>query len=107
MKLLKRKAENYTERVSGDIYFPSSLQSATFFLLKIYLTSTYPLSSFTMGPLGKMKQSVTYYQFFFFSPLQPPPETLPENEVYFVADNKKQQQCLTLIFVFQTGFLPC
>lgn len=55
-----------------------------------------------MGPLDKMKQSVTHYRFFFFSPLQPPPETLPENEVYFVVGNKSQ--CLTLIFVFQTGF---
>lgn len=90
--------------MSEDIYFPSSPQSATFCwtTLEIYVTSTFPLSSLTMGPLDKMKQSVTYYRFFFFSPLQPPPETLPENEVYFVAGNKSQ--CLTLIFVFQTGF---
>lgn len=68
-----------------------------------------------MGPPGEMKQSRTHYQFFlFFSPLPPPQETLPENEVYFVADNKntkklnkKQKQCLTLISVFRTGFLPC
>lgn len=46
-----------------------------------------------MGPPDKMKQSVTHYRFFFFSPPQPPPETLPENEVYFVAGNKNQ--CLT------------
>lgn len=57
-----------------------------------------------MGPLDKMKQSVTRYRFFFFSPLQPPPETLPENEVYFAAGNKSQR--LTLIFGFQTGFSP-
>lgn len=57
-----------------------------------------------MGPPHKMKQSVTHYRFFFFSPPQPPPETLPENEVYFVAGNKNQ--CFTFIFVFRTGFLP-
>lgn len=62
------------------------------------LTSPYPLSSITMGPLGKMKQSVTHYQFFCFSLLQPPPETLPENEVYFVADNKKTSGWLSFLY---------
>lgn len=42
-----------------------------------------------MGPPDKMKQSVTHYRFFFFFPPQPAPETLPENEVYFVAGKKK------------------
>lgn len=51
-----------------------------------------------MGPLGKMKQSVTHYQFFCFSLLQPPPETLPENEVYFVADNKKTSGWLSFLY---------
>ena len=51
-----------------------------------------------------MKQSVTHYGFRFFSPPQPPPETLPENEVYFAAGH--QNQCFTFIFVFRTGFLP-
>lgn len=36
--------------------------------LEIYLTSTFPLSSLTMGPPDEMKQSVTHYRFFFFSP---------------------------------------
>lgn len=56
-----------------------------------------------MGPPDKMKQSVTHYRFFFFSPPQPPPETLPENEVYFVAGNKNQ--CLTHFFCIPNRIL--